>query len=67
MEASRESRFVTKSTLALVIIKKQLKGEDPWQAAFVLGGGFRWSLYERFPTKPLWEVSDETFERSDAE
>ncbi len=67
MEASRESHFVTKSTLALVTIKKQLKGEDPWQAAFVLGGGFRLSLCERFPTKPLWEVSDETFEHSDAE
>ena len=67
MEASKESRIITKSTLALVTIKKQLKGEDPWQAAFVFEGGFRRNLCERFPTKPMWEDSDEPFERGDAE
>lgn len=41
MEASRESCFVTESTLAFITIKRQLKGENPWQAAFVLGGGFQ--------------------------
>ncbi len=53
MEASRESRIVTKSTLALVTIKEQLKGEDPWQAAFVLEGPFRRNLCEKFPMKSL--------------